>query len=210
MPLAVTHFEDPVLVASCAFLLELCGLSTTMLRVDVAALRRISSFYKSVQNNESYRQLSPKGSAFHAISQERDITESLARALADEYLHCSYSSISKQKDALDLVSCKRASRTLMLVLNHLEKASLPSVVDEKTSGSWLHNGNGDGNELRSQQKAASRWWNLVIDFCQIHHIPLSTKYLAVLARDNDWVFLDHIYLFIHNYFDFLFSFFIIL
>lgn len=194
MPLAVTHFEDPVLVASCALLLELCGLSTSMLRVDVAALRRISSFYKSVQNKESYHQLSPKGSAFHVISQERDITESLARALADEYLHCNYSSISKQKEVLDLVNCKRATRSLMLVLNHLEKASLPPMVDQKTSGSWLHNGNGNGNELRSQQKAASRCWSLVIDFCQIHHIPLSIKYLAVLARDNDWVLLDHIYI----------------
>ncbi|OWM82276.1 hypothetical protein CDL15_Pgr001850 [Punica granatum] len=187
MPLAVSHFEDPVLVASCVFFLELCGLSTSMLRVDVAALRRISSFYKSADNNESYRQLSPKGSAFHATSQERDIAESLARALADEYLHCDYASMSKKNEASDLINGKRASRSLMLVLHHLEKASLPPVVDEKTSGSWLLDGNGDGNALRSRQKAASQRWNLVIDFCQIHRVPLSTKYLAVLARDNDWV-----------------------
>ncbi|KAK4767669.1 hypothetical protein SAY86_015419 [Trapa natans] len=187
MPLAVTHFENPVLVASCAFLLELCGLSTSMLRVDIAALRRISSFYKSLQNTESNQQQSPRGSTFHAISKEGDITESLARVLADEYLHHDYSSVSKQKEGLDLVNCKRSSRSPILVLHHLEKASLPLMVDQKTSGSWLHNGNGNGNELRSQQKAASRCWNLVIEFCQVHHIPLSTKYLAVLARDNDWV-----------------------
>jgi spatacsin len=68
IPLAIAHFVDSVLVSSCAFLLELCGLSASMLHVDVSALRRISSFYKSSENNEKYSQISPKGSAFQAVS----------------------------------------------------------------------------------------------------------------------------------------------
>ncbi|KAK9272701.1 hypothetical protein L1049_003078 [Liquidambar formosana] len=187
MPLAIMHFEDSVLVASCAFLLELCGLSASMLRVDVAALRRISSFSKSSEYNEHYVQLSPKGSAFHAVSHEGDVTNSLAQALADDYLHHDTASIIKKKGSPNLVTSKRPSRALMLVLQHLEKASLPLMADGKTSGSWLLSGNGDGTELRSQQKAASQHWNLVTVFCQKHQIPLSTRYLAVLARDNDWV-----------------------
>ncbi|XP_056159194.1 uncharacterized protein LOC115681990 isoform X4 [Syzygium oleosum] len=187
MPLAIMHFEDPMLVASCAFCLELCGLSVSMLRVDVAALRRISSFYKSSENYEDYRQLSPKGLAFHVTPQGADLTESLARALVDDYLHNDSASITKQKDVADLVDGKRPSRPLMLVLKHLEKASLPLMVDGRTCGSWLRSGGGDGADLRSEQKAASQCWNLVTAFCQMHQLPLSTRYLALLARDNDWV-----------------------
>ncbi|KAK8653527.1 hypothetical protein V6N13_127522 [Hibiscus sabdariffa] len=183
-PLAITHFEDNVLVASCAFLLELCGLSASTLQVDVASLRRISFFYKSIQNKEKSRQLSSRGSAFHAAMHDDSIMESLARALADE---CMHGDNSKQRGSLISVSSKQPSRALMLVLQHLEKASLPQLVEGKTCGSWLLTGNGDGTELRSQQKAASQYWSMVTLFCQIHQLPLSTKYLAVLARDNDWV-----------------------
>ncbi|KAJ0041339.1 hypothetical protein Pint_27017 [Pistacia integerrima] len=187
MPLAISHFEDSVLVASSAFLLELCGLSASMLRVDIAALRRISSFYKSSETNEGHKQFSPKGSAFHAASHGGDITESLARALADEYLHEDNATKAKQKGTPSSVSDTQPSRALMLVLQHLEKASLPVMTDGKTCGSWLSTGVGDGAELRSQQKAASQHWNLVTVFCQMHQLPLSTTYLGVLARDNDWV-----------------------
>lgn len=187
MPLAISHFEDNILVASCAFLLELCGLSASMLRVDVAALKRISSFYKSSENGESHKQLSPKGSSFHALPLEDNITESLARALADEYMHEDNTTKAEQKGSSDSVASARPSRAVILVLQHLEKASLPMMLDGKTCGSWLLTGNGDGTELRSQQKAASQRWNLVTVFCQMHQLPLSTKYLAVLAQDNDWV-----------------------
>ncbi|KAH9669492.1 Spatacsin C domain-containing protein [Citrus sinensis] len=187
MPLAISHFEDSVLVASCTFFLELCGLSASLLRVDVSALRRISSFYKSSENAESYKQLSPKSSAFYALPHEGDITKSLARALADEYLQEGSATKAKQKGSPSSVASARPSRALLLVLQHLEKASLPVLLDGKTCGSWLLTGNGDGTELRSQQKAASQHWDLVTVFCQMHQLPLSTKYLAVLAQDNDWV-----------------------
>lgn len=180
------HFEDSVLVSSCAFLLELCGLSASMLRVDVAALRRISSFYKFSENNEKYSQFSPRGSAFHGVSHGQ-LVESLAQSLADEYLHKDCVSDAKLKGTSSSLASKHSSRALMLVLQHLEKASLPLMMDGKTCGSWLLTGIGDGGELRSQQKAASQHWNLVTVFCQMHQLPLSTKYLAVLARDNDWV-----------------------
>lgn len=187
MPLAIMHFEDSVLVASCAFVLELCGLSASLLRIDVAALRRISYFYNSSEHNEHCRQLSPKGSAFHAVSRDGDMTDSLAQALADDYMHHDSTRTGKQKGSSNSVNSRQPSRALMLVLHHLEKASLPLMTDGKTCGSWLSSGNGDGTELRSQQKAASQRWNLVTVFCQMHQVPLSTKYLAVLAKDNDWV-----------------------
>ncbi|XVE86639.1 hypothetical protein DITRI_Ditri18aG0050700 [Diplodiscus trichospermus] len=186
IPFAITHFEDTMVVASCAFLLELCGLSASMLRVDVAALKRISLFYKSIENKENFWQLS-KGSLFHAATHDDNIMESLARALADECMHRDSSRNSKQNGSLISVSSKQPSRALMLVLQHLEKASLPQLAEGKTCGYWLLTGKGDGTELRAQQKAASQYWSLVTVFCQMHQLPLSTKYLAVLARDNDWV-----------------------
>ncbi|KAL3818833.1 hypothetical protein ACJIZ3_004738 [Penstemon smallii] len=185
IPLAIEHFDDTVLVASCAFLLELCGLSASTLQVDVAALRRISSFYKSADNNH-YRQMSPKGSVFYQTTVEVDITESLARALADDYLHESSSNIMQKGDRNNGIY-HQPSRALLLVLQHLERASLPLPSNRVTCGSWLSSGNGDGADLRSHQKAVSQHWQLITTFCQMHSIPLSTKYLAVLARDNDWV-----------------------
>lgn len=183
MSIAIMHFEDSMLVASCAFLLELCGLSASKMRIDIAVLKRISAFYKLSENNENLRQLSPKGSVFHAISHEGEVTESLARALADEYLHKDSPVVASETGA----PSKRPSRALTLVLHQLEKASLPRLVDGNTYGAWLLSGNGDGNELRSCRKAASQHWNLVTTFCRLHQLPLSTKYLSVLARDNDWV-----------------------
>ncbi|CAK9137988.1 unnamed protein product [Ilex paraguariensis] len=187
MPLAILHFEDSVLVASCAFLLELCGLSASLLRINIAALRRISSFYKSSHSSDHFRQISIGGSAFHSISLEGDVTDSLARALADDYLHDDGAGVIKPKERTNTFTNRQPSRALMLVLQHLEKVNLSILADGTTCGSWLLNGNGDGAELRSQQKAASQHWNLVTVFCQMHQIPLSTKYLALLARDNDWV-----------------------
>ncbi|XP_024990189.1 uncharacterized protein LOC112524555 isoform X3 [Cynara cardunculus var. scolymus] len=187
MPLAVMHFEDSVLVASCAFLLELCGLSPSMLQVDIAALRRISSFFKSVEYTDNSVQPSFKGSIFLPTPLEGDITSSLARALAEYYLKNYHTGIVKEKDKQITSNAKQAARALVLVLQNLEKASLPSLVSGETCGSWLMSGNGDGAELRSQQKAASQHWSLVTEFCRMHQIPMSTKYLAVLAKDNDWV-----------------------
>ncbi|KAL6977281.1 hypothetical protein U1Q18_026078 [Sarracenia purpurea var. burkii] len=187
VPLAIMHFGDSVLVASCAFLLELCGLSANVLRIDVAALRRISSFYKSSDYVDHHKQIPLKGSAFHSVSHEGDITDSLARALADDYLHHESPGVIRKMENLNVVTNRQPSRALMIVLQHLEKTSLPLLSDGKTCGSWLMSGNGDGAELRSQQKIASQHWNLVTVFCQMHQIPLSTKFLAVLARDNDWV-----------------------
>ncbi|CAI9109170.1 OLC1v1008939C1 [Oldenlandia corymbosa var. corymbosa] len=187
VPLAIVHFKDSVLVASCALLLELCGLSASILQIDIAALRRISSFYESDEHKKPTIQLPPKGSALHTKSREGDIAESLARALADDYLRNSYSNSEKQRDPKNSGTAKFPSRALIMVLQHLERASLPAFADGMTCGSWLMTGSGDGAELRSQQKAASQKWNLVTVFCQLHQMPLSTKYLACLARDNDWV-----------------------
>ncbi|KAK9134405.1 hypothetical protein Syun_013735 [Stephania yunnanensis] len=179
--------QDTLLVASCAFLLELCGLSARMLQVDIAALRRISSFYEVSEHDEHFKHLSPKGSAFNTMPQEGDIALSLAHALADDYLHQENISIAEQKGATNgVASLKKPSRALLSLLSHLEKASLPLMIEGNTCGSWLKSGDGNGSEFRSEQKAASQKWSLVTSFCQMHHMPLSTKYLAVLAKDNDW------------------------
>ncbi|KAJ8447051.1 hypothetical protein Cgig2_033620 [Carnegiea gigantea] len=184
VPLAITHYQDPVLVASCAFLLELCGLSASILRVDVAALNRIHSFYKS-NLTEQQKQLLSNGATLHSASSDATVADSLAQALADYYLR-SENGLIKREGTQKPVPQQQPS-PLMVVLQHLEKASILMSGGEKTCGSWLLCGEGDGNELRSQQKAASQHWKLVTVFCQMHQLPFSTVYLASLARDNDWV-----------------------
>ncbi|XP_020677460.1 uncharacterized protein LOC110096041 isoform X3 [Dendrobium catenatum] len=184
--LAVMHFDDPALVASCTFLLELCGVSASMLRIDIAALLRISDYYTSIRQNT--HDVSPKGSSIYAESHEGDITYSLARALADNYIYQDNLMPMKQKEVkVNDSKGKQLLQPLLIVLQHLEKASLPSLEEGKTCGFWLSSGIGDGFEFRSQQKDASQHWKLVTEFCQIHNLPLSIKYLALLANDNDWV-----------------------
>ncbi|CAA7400661.1 unnamed protein product [Spirodela intermedia] len=188
MPLAIMNFENSALVATCAFLLELFGLSTSMLRVDISALQRISSYDKTMRNSVHFNHVISTDTAFHSFSQEGGQTASLARALADNYQRLIDLGILHHKDSpVPIESCKQPPGTLVTVLQHLEKASLPSLDNGKTCGSWLKNGSGDGTEFRSQQEADSKHWSLVPEFCRMHRLPLSTKYLALLAKDNDWV-----------------------
>lgn len=186
VPLAITHFEDSLLVASCATLLELCGLSASIMQVDIAALRRISSFYRSGEYATRSNSLQMSFPLHVTLAEEGDIAESLARRLADYYVRRGYSYLMERRGR-DHSPSKQPASVLLVLLHHLERACFPVYIDELTCGSWLATGKGDGFELRSQQKAASQKWNLVTTFCQIHQMPLSTKYLAALARDNDWV-----------------------
>lgn len=159
-----------------------------MLRVDIAALRRISSCYNSFEHNAHYDQVSPKGSAFRSVSHDGQLTASLARALADDYVRREHLKISKKGDASESIIKDKPSVALMTILHHLEKASLPFLADENTCGSWLVSGIGNGLEFRAKQKESSQQWSLVTKFCQMHQLPMSTRYLSLLAKDNDWVF----------------------
>lgn len=187
MRLAIMHFEDSALVASCAFLLELCGVSANMIRLDVAVLKRISSYFKTMEAKSHLEHTSSRGSAFHAMPLEGDICLTLSRALADDYIRLEKLNYNEQNETPRFEALNRPSRNIMNLLLLLEMASLPSVDDGRTAGSWLMSGVGDGLELREKQRAASQHWGLVMTFCQMHHLPLSTKYLSVLAKDNDWV-----------------------
>lgn len=138
-----------------------------MLRLDINALRRISSHY---------------GRA------EKTLALNLAKELAEEYIKYDYLEINNQRQKMP------PSKTLVKILHCLEEASLPVIEEEDNCGSWLKTGTGDASHLRSKQSEASRYWSLVIDFCQVHHLPTSTKYLALLASNNDWVCLLFLFL----------------
>lgn len=188
-PLAITNFEDSTLVASCIFLLELCGLCANTLRLDIAALRRISSYYKSVQQNKHFDLSSPTASELHVQSHGADIAPALARALAEDYVQSDHLHVLEQTQTSMTPKREEPPQPLVAILQHLEKASLPALDEGKTCGFWLLTGIGDASLYRSQQNEASQHWNLVTEFCQAHRLPLSTKYLALLANDNDWVFI---------------------
>ncbi|XP_006643839.2 uncharacterized protein LOC102717287 isoform X2 [Oryza brachyantha] len=186
-PLAITNFEDSTLVASCTLLLELCGLSANMLRLDIAALQRISDYYKSFHQNKQCELSSPRSPRLHVLSHGADIVPTLARALAEDYVQSDHLHVLEQKQPSKSPKREHPSQPLKAILHHLEKASLPVLEEGRTCGFWLLSGIGDASLYRTQQNEASQHWNLVTEFCQAHHLPLSTKYLALLANDNDWV-----------------------
>lgn len=193
LPLAIMNYENSVVVAACASFLELCGLPATMLRVDIAALCRISAFYKVSGQSEletGAAVASPETQVDWSNFYGTDVAGSLARALADEYMETGVVVLTKRKiDASGKrIPNERPSRTLMAVLQELEKASLMEGPRMSASaGSWLMNGLGDGSQLRAQQRESSERWSLVTTFCNVHQLPISTVYLTTLARDNDWV-----------------------
>ena len=65
---------------------------------------------------------------------------------------------------------------------------MEAVENDASPGAWLFNGMENGSELRRQQWESSERWSLVTTFCNVHQLPVSTAYLTVLARDNDWVY----------------------
>ncbi|KAJ7523405.1 hypothetical protein O6H91_18G050100 [Diphasiastrum complanatum] len=192
MPLAVTNFENLVVVSACASFLELCGLSASMLRIDVAVLRRIADFYKAAETNALSGAGMPSNLDSTAFGHGESIAILLAQSLADEYI----------KEGTDLFSAKTklhgsqrstaigTNKVFLAILQKLEKASLKedsTRKGESTAGSWLLTGAGEGARLRAMQRTMSEQWSLVTSFCRVHQLPLSTTYLSVLAKDNDWV-----------------------
>ena len=172
------NFENPVMVAAASSFLELCGFPAIMLRVDVAALSRINSFCKL----KGLADIHVDSSVMH----ENDPAGSLARLLADAYREAGVTILSPKKSKTPLDG--KLSTTLLTVLQILEKASLTSVEKDVSPGAWLFNGMYDGSELRRKQCESSERWSLVTTFCNVHQLPISTVYLTVLARDNDWVY----------------------
>ncbi|KAH9293459.1 hypothetical protein KI387_041337, partial [Taxus chinensis] len=130
MPLAFMHFENNVLVASCTFLLELCGLSASVLRVDVASLRRISSLYQSLGSNEHSSLSKSHDVTLFPSSFEDHVATSLARALSDEYVDAGMGILLERHtdSSLKEATNHRLLRALKAVLQHLEKSSLPEAV----------------------------------------------------------------------------------
>ena len=173
------NFENPVVVAAASSFLELCGFPAIMLRVDVAVLSRISSFCKFKGSADIHEDFS--------IMFENDLAGSLARVLADEYREAGVAVLLPKK--INMHSNGKPSKILLTILQILEKASLMEAVENDASpGAWLFNGMENGSELRHQQWESSERWSLVTTFCNVHQLPVSTAYLTVLARDNDWVF----------------------
>lgn len=181
LPLAITNFDNIVVVTACTSFLELCGLPAQLLQVDVAALNRISSHIK----NQDKKDLS-----IYLKSQETDLMKSLVQGLAEEYTTSGIGILSG-KQLLN----SRPRKPLMAILQLLENASLSYdglKKLESNAGAWLMNGVGDGTELRAVQRSMSERWSLVTAFCRGHQLPLSTTYLATIARYNDWVIISSV------------------
>jgi hypothetical protein len=98
-----------VVVVACVSFLELCGLSAQLLQVDVAALNRITTYFK------------------------------------------------EQGHGADSLS-----------------AGLQRLKSRKYEG-------------LDYARSMSERWSLVTSFCRGHQLPLSTTYLAAIARYNDYV-----------------------
>ncbi|KAG8145260.1 hypothetical protein E2320_013619 [Naja naja] len=132
---ALSVFYAPSLAATSVCFLEMLGLQSLKLRVDVKAANVILSF------------MSRKEEPQH-LSIRQSLVEKLGE-LAD----------GEKTAAEDLLVC-------------LEEAVWDKV---------------DHQEIKKTSSEARSQWSLVIQFCQLHHIKLSTSYLRACARSNEWL-----------------------
>ncbi|KAM6351543.1 spatacsin isoform 5-T6 [Alca torda] len=133
--LALSFFSAPSVGAACVCFLELLGLDSLKLRVDIKVANIIFSY--RTRNEES---------------QHNQIKESLVEKL------------TKLADG--------------------EKAAAAEVLISLEEAFW------DAVEHQGIKKTSSdsrRQWSLVMQFCKLHNIGLSTSYLKECAKSNDWL-----------------------
>ncbi|XP_019352478.2 spatacsin isoform X2 [Alligator mississippiensis] len=133
--LALSFFYVPSIGAACVCFLELLGLDSLKLRVDIKVANLILSF-KS-KNEES---------------QHSAIRESLVEKLTK------------------LADGERTVGEEMLTC--LEEAFWDTIE---------HQG------IKKTSSDSRRQWSLVMQFCKLHNIRLSTSYLKECAKSNDWL-----------------------
>uniref|UniRef100_A9U2Z6 Predicted protein n=1 Tax=Physcomitrium patens TaxID=3218 RepID=A9U2Z6_PHYPA len=183
LPLAITSFENINVVAACVTFIELCGLSAQLLQVDVAVLSRISFYIRDQEHKDGSLNLGSQEIAANEYARAV-LMRSLVEGLAEEYTNAGIGILNGK-----VVANTRPREPLMAILRLLEKSSLNHdglKKLESNAGAWLMNGVGDGAELRTVQRSMSSRWSLVTAFCRGHQLPLSTTYLATIARYNDW------------------------
>ncbi|XP_045678638.1 spatacsin isoform X1 [Phyllostomus hastatus] len=144
--LGLSSFHVPSIGAACVCFLELLGLDSLKLRVDMKVANIILN-YRCTNEDAQY--------SF--------IRESLAEKLSK------------------LAEDERAAVEELLVL--LEEGIWNNVQQE---------------EIKRLSNESSSHWTLVVQFCRLHNVKLSTAYLRECARANDWLqFIIHSQL--HNY-----------
>ncbi|NWT01891.1 SPTCS protein, partial [Mionectes macconnelli] len=133
--LALSSFGAPSVGAACVCFLELLGLDSLKLRVDLKVANMIFSY--RARNEESHH------------SQIRDSLAEKLTNLADG-----------------------------------EKAAAAAVLPSLEEAFW------DAVEHQGIKRTSSdsrRQWALVMQFCKLHNIGLSTSYLWECARSSDWL-----------------------
>ncbi|XP_054692450.1 spatacsin isoform X3 [Grus americana] len=133
--LALSFFSVPSVGAACVCFLELLGLDSLKLRVDIKVANIIFSY--RTRNEES---------------QHNQIRESLVEKL------------TKLADG--------------------DKAAAAAVLISLEEAFW------DAVEHQGIKKTSSdsrRQWSLVMQFCKLHKLGLSTSYLKECAKSNDWL-----------------------
>ncbi|XP_073921960.1 spatacsin isoform X3 [Castor canadensis] len=144
--LGLSSFHIPSVGAACVCFLELLGLDSLKLRVDMKVANIILSYkYRNEDAQYSF------------------IKESLVEKL------------SKLADG--------------------EKATIEELLVLLEEGIW---NSIQQQEIKRLSSESSSQWALVVQFCRLHNMTLSTSYLRECAKANDWLqFIIHSQL--HNY-----------
>ncbi|XP_071070276.1 spatacsin isoform X3 [Dasypus novemcinctus] len=144
--LGLSSFHVPSIGAACVCFLELLGLDSLMLRVDMKVANIILNY--KCRNEDD---------------QHSFIRESLAEKLSK--------------------------------LAHGEKATIEELLVLLEEGIW---NSIQQQEIKRLSSESGNQWALVVQFCRLHNVKLSTSYLRECAKANDWLqFIIHSQL--HNY-----------
>eukprot|EP00931_Biecheleriopsis_adriatica_P046808 TRINITY_DN26928_c0_g1_i1.p1 TRINITY_DN26928_c0_g1~~TRINITY_DN26928_c0_g1_i1.p1 ORF type:complete len:3379 (-),score=748.43 TRINITY_DN26928_c0_g1_i1:238-10323(-) len=156
---ALHNLLNEGVVSSAVCLLELCGLETEKLRVDVEAAKRI--YTHTIQRS--------KVGAGGEADQQRSAAASVIQ------LFLSFPD-SEDASASQAAEAAISSAHLLNALRMLEESTW--ALDPHPSAPTASSIQALGYDLP---------WHLVALFCRVHSLPRSLTLLHELARNNDWV-----------------------
>ena len=154
---ALHNLLNEGVVSSAVCLLELCGLETEKLRVDVEAAKRIYSHtvHQNMRAGDEDRERAAAASVIQLFMSFPDTEDASASAAAEAAI---------------------SSPHLLNALRMLEESTW--ALDPHPSAPTASSIQALGYDLP---------WHLVALFCRVHSLPRSLTLLHELARNNDWV-----------------------
>ncbi|KAJ6662923.1 hypothetical protein lerEdw1_011127 [Lerista edwardsae] len=175
--LALSLFYAPSVAAACVCFLELLGLDSLGLRVDIKAANVILSFMsrrEEPQHNSIRESL---------VEKQMELAEG-DKTAAEELLVCLEEAVWDKIEHQEIKKCVNRLSGPQGIAGLTDGEGVLSVTGWNAGCKRDPGGPGVSSWTSSE---ARQQWSLVVQFCRLHNLKLSTSYLKECARSRDWL-----------------------